>query len=224
LAKTHVVAQGDTIPSIAFLYGFFPDTIWNDPQNAALKTKRETPDVLFPGDAVWVLDPRLKWDAAATDRRYRFRRRGVPARTRFQLFDNEAVLGNVPYTLTVDGKARQGVTDGEGVLEEFIPPNAQTGELRIEPDGPAYALNFGRMDPITETTGVQKRLNNLGFFCGKPDGELNEATKTALREFQERVGLAATGDLDFDTRRQLAAIHDRRSAFPDPCANAGSAA
>lgn len=215
MPKKYTISQGETIPSISFQFGFFPETIWNNPANQELKTKRQIPDVLMPGDVVSIPDLRRKDVSAASDRRHRFRRRGVPAKTRFQLFDHEMPLKNVAYSLVVGSQTRRGVTDEHGVLEQFIPPDAETGELRIEPNGPVFPLTFGRMDPISEVTGVQKRLNNLGFTCGEPDGELNEATKLALQEFQKRMKLAVTGELDDETRNQIAKIHDEKSAFPD---------
>jgi hypothetical protein len=120
----------------------------------------------------------------------------------------------VGYTMMVGSSVRKGTTDDQGFFEEFIPPDAADGELRIEPNGPVYPLTFGRMDPISELIGVQKRLNNLGFSCGVPDGELNDDTRVALGEFQKRMKMPVTGLLDDDTRARIEQIHDRKSEFP----------
>src|SRR5262245_56365063 len=118
MARLYVVKQGDTIPSIAFQFGFFPETVWNDPANAELKAKRKIPDVLLPGDEVSVPDLRQKKVTAAVNRRHVFQRRGVPAKTRFQLFDNETPMAKTGYTLTAGPIVRKGTTDGQGFLEE----------------------------------------------------------------------------------------------------------
>jgi peptidoglycan hydrolase-like protein with peptidoglycan-binding domain len=69
-----------------------------------------------------------------------------------------------------------------------------------------YAVNFGHLDPIDETVGVQQRLANLGIAC-KPTGELDEQTTLALKEFQGKNGLDPTGRLDDQTRDKLVKIH-----------------
>lgn len=220
VARIHVVVQGDTIPGIAFRHGLAPDTVWDDPRNAGLRARGRTPDVLFPGDEVIVEALRPKEVVVAVDRRHRFLRRGVPARTRIQLLEGGLPLANLEYTLRVEGVARRGVTDSEGVLEEFIPPLARDGELRLEPEGPVYRLSFGRLDPIRELSGVQGRLSNLGFFGGEQDGRSSEALRAAVAAFQRRMGLPATGEPDEATRERLVAVHDRRCTLPavDPVA------
>jgi len=43
----HQVQQGDCINSIGLQYGFFPNTLWNHPDNAELKSLLETGLALF---------------------------------------------------------------------------------------------------------------------------------------------------------------------------------
>jgi N-acetylmuramoyl-L-alanine amidase len=54
VAKKHVVREGECLASIAFENGFFPDTIWRHADNSALKERRENPNVLQPGDVLFI--------------------------------------------------------------------------------------------------------------------------------------------------------------------------
>ena len=53
-------------------------------------------------------------------------------------------------------------------------------------------------DDVTE---LQRRLNQLGFNAGRPDGIFGQRTDLALREFQRGVGVSADGTCALDTLR-----------------------
>jgi len=72
-----------------------------------------------------------------------------------------------------------------------------------------YDLELGRLDPVDKISGVQARLNNLGFDCGRVDGVMNTETKEALQAFQVTVGLPPTGELDSATKAKLYEGHER---------------
>ena len=52
---------------------------------------------------------------------------------------------------------------------------------------------------------AQQVLKDKGFDVGKPNGELNQKTRTALQSFQRISGLAVTGELDAATTAKLLA-------------------
>jgi hypothetical protein len=55
MADWHKIKQGETLSSIADQYGFLSyKTLYNDPQNAALRSKRPNLDILFPGDEIYI--------------------------------------------------------------------------------------------------------------------------------------------------------------------------
>jgi hypothetical protein len=215
----HVVEQGETTIGLSEQYGVFAEMIWNDPANAELRQKRNDMNVLMPGDKLVIPDKRSKEVSKPPERKHRFRRRGVPAKFRLQVFDFEEPRANQNYQLVVDGKLLKGKTDRQGVLQEYVSPWARTGELTIGPDGFRIEIDFGYLDPIDELAGVQQRLNNLGFFCGEADGELDEDLGAALREFQGRFGLKQTGKVDPATAAKLEDVHDRNTKLPEPPAD-----
>lgn len=117
---------------------------------------------------------------------------------------------NVPYTIEIDGVKTQGSTDGDGRIEVPLPPHAQNGRLVLNPGTPeeeAIPLALGGMDPIEETSGVRKRLCNLGFSCLPQAEGITEDLEGALRLFQEKNGLDITGKIDGQTKSKLKELH-----------------
>jgi N-acetylmuramoyl-L-alanine amidase len=66
-----------------------------------------------------------------------------------------------------------------------------------------YVLAIGALDPLQELSGIQARLNNLGFNCGASDGLAGPATTRALRQFQQKHNLQVSGEPDEATRDKL---------------------
>ena len=50
---------------------------------------------------------------------------------------------------------------------------------------------------------VQQRLQAEGVYDGPVDGEMNAQTEAALRQYQQKQGLPASGTVDEETLRQL---------------------
>lgn len=223
MPTNHVVQQGDSALSLSEQYGLFALTIWEDPANAALREQRDDMNILLPGDVVVIPDKRIKYETRETGKEHPFRRKGLPALFRLQVFDRNIPRANQTYTLSVDGTEMNGTTDGQGILEHYLPAQSKEGELLIGEDQFRVRLQFGHLDPVNETAGIQKRLNNLGHECGEPDGEMNAATKAALRAFQRAHGLQESGEADTATRAKLKEIHDNPNEFPHRQPDGGAA-
>jgi hypothetical protein len=211
MAMNYTVKQGDCISSIAFENGFFPDTIWNHANNKELKEKRKDPNVLMPGDVVFVPDKRIKEVSEPTNQVYKFRAKNVPAKLSLRLLFDGEPRRNETYTIDFEGKIINGTTDSDGNITMSIPPNAKTGKLTVGTDEHKmeYDLQLGRLDPVDKISGVQSRLNNLGFNCGRVDGVLNTETKEALQAFQVSVGIQPSGELDAATKAKLYESHEK---------------
>ena len=213
MAINYQVKQGDCISSIAFEHGFFPDTIWDHPSNAALKLKRIDPNVLMAGDVVFVPDKRLKEVSEPTEQVHKFRYKSTPAKFRIQIMEDNQPRANVPYTLTIDGKIVSNPgdkTNSTGMVICSISPLAREGVLAVGEgeEMVEYALAMGFLNPVSDLTGVKQRLRNLGLFNGAIDNTLNEETKDSLRAFQNLHQLTTTGEPDQATLNKLRDIHD----------------
>ena len=202
-----IVGEGDCLDSIAFARGFYYETVWNHPENRELKDVRKDPFVLRAGDRVFVPEITLKEVTRAPEQRHVFRRKGVPARFTLVLKDGGKVRANEPYRLLVEGRWQEGRTNGEGLLTEFIPPNARSAVLLLGEAEERYEIQLGHVDPIDLISGVQDRLRNLGYYLGESHGILDDATLAALSTFKAAEGLAGGDSLDDATRDALKAAH-----------------
>jgi hypothetical protein len=209
MSKKHLVAVGEGLSSIGFAHGFNPLTLWNHTDNAALKSERQSPDILRAGDVVTIPDKERKDVRGATGKRHVFRRRGVPAQFNIRLLDDGQPLAGTGYTLAIDALPElNGTTDAAGYVRAYVPPDAVSGILTVA--GVQYTVRFGGLDPIGDATGVRHRLANLGFDPGSTEDELT----AALKKFQERAELPATGLADDATRDLLQSIHDAGAPWP----------
>ena len=207
MPKKHIIRSGDCIASLGFAHGFHPDTLWDDPANVPLHEERASGYVLAPGDVLTIPDLREKECQVATGRRHVYRRRGVPEKLHIQIREDEKPVVNKPYTLEIDGKKRDGTTDGEGRVDEWIPPGAQQGRLEVEGQDP-IELQLGSLEPVSFEAGLIARLTNLGFIPRESEPGDVDARWSALRRFQVQHHLPATGDADEATRAKLTEIHE----------------
>jgi N-acetylmuramoyl-L-alanine amidase len=217
------VQPGDCVSSIAFQNGFFWKTLWNLPENAALKAQRKNPNVLMTGDVVSIPAITVKQLPYPDGKRYTFVRKGVPEKLNIQLLDyNQKPRAGLDYVLFIEGDSWRGKTDREGRIKAAIPPDAKSGKLVFAgppildakgnplPDKPkdqTMILQLGNLNPVSETSGLKARLVNLGFLKGPIDEKLNAATQNAIRQFQTKMGLPSTGTADDATRQKLLALH-----------------
>jgi Putative peptidoglycan binding domain len=214
--ETHTVEQGDCLSNISDMYGFADyHTIYDHPANADLKSRRPNPNVLYPGDLVVIPDKQQKEVSCSTGQLHNFQVNRPSAVLRVRIQDDQnKPFTNKKYHLSIDGVLTKGQTDGDGMIVQKISPAATKGDLLVwiydDPGAPGvpFPLDLGHLDPVTEISGVQARLNNLGFDCGSVDGIFGPDTEDALRAFQSQMGLPITGQSDSATQSKLTQLHD----------------
>ncbi len=213
VGRHHSVRQGECLSRIATAYGFTNyRTIYDHPQNAEFRRRRPDPNIIYPGDRLYIPDPDERVEPRSTGQRHRFE---TPLTTRTLRVAAEDPcwhrLANEAYELRVDGQIRRGTTDGQGLLEEEIPFSAETARLSV--GDYTWELSVGHLNPVDRDTpdrgvsGAQGRLLNLGYDVGPVDGDLGPRTEAALRQFQANEEIEVTGDLDDATRAKLVEVH-----------------
>jgi len=216
MATTHIVAQGECLASIAMRFGFLDyRLIYEHPKNAAFRRTRPNPNLIFPGDRIYIPDRDDTPLTCDTGRSHRFQASNPGVFLRVALKDaTGAAYANKRYTVMVGGDLREGRTDGEGRVVEPIAPDTSEARLALwladDPSAGYYAwtLRLGHLDPADTVSGAQARLNNLGFPCGKADGIIGPKTRGALRRFQKAAGLPQSAALDAPTIDRLKSLHD----------------
>jgi Putative peptidoglycan binding domain len=197
------VGSGETAISLAKKNGFFWETIWNHGENAELKSKRKDPTLLFEDDEIFIPEKRIKEVTKANESEHSFKLKGDPCKIKIQLLKNGKPRANEDYIIEIECKQTKGKTDGEGIIIQPIPPTASSGKLILRNGKDVYPLKIGALDPIDLPSGIQQRLNNLGYSCGDESGVLGERTKGALKKFQAQYKINMTGELDSATKSKL---------------------
>jgi hypothetical protein len=208
----HLVRPGECMATIAHAYGYSsPDELYRHADNAALRERRADPNVLAPGDRVAIPDghpsaTRVRVRKGQTNRLVA----DVPRTpVRLQLRDQRGgTLANRRFQLDAGGLVIDGQTDGDGWLEARVPLDVRQAAIAVwirganDPWPTRWTLAIGDLDPLDARTGVAGRLRNLGFTATDP--------ADAIRMFQIRAGLSATGEADAQTLSKLREAHGER--------------
>jgi hypothetical protein len=184
-----------------------------------LKAKRKDPNVLMPGDQLFIPDKQLREELRPTNQRHEFILKRTEVRLRMVLEDIfENPVAGASCVLTVEGETIHLSTDGEGKIDEAIPPTAHNATLLIQDHQTALnnfqiLIKIGNLDPVEERSGQVARLNNLGYFAGDParDAEDQDDAETrfrsAVEEFQCDFALQVDGKCGSITQSKLKSVH-----------------
>jgi N-acetylmuramoyl-L-alanine amidase len=209
MPQKHTIKDGDSITSIAETYGLFEETLWMHADNASLRDMRPNKNILAPGDIVVIPDKEIHQETCAAETKHKFRRKGVPAKFRVQLFEMGVPRDEQSYRFDIDGTIHEGKTDGNGVLEETVSPSASKGVLIIGPDEEKMEFLFGTLHPADTSKGFAQRLANLGLYHGDLDVAADNAILiTTIKSFQAKYELTVNGEMDDATTDKLIEVHD----------------
>jgi hypothetical protein len=213
MSTDHVVQQGEHLSQIADKYGFRDyKTIWDHPDNGALKKLRQSPDVLLPGDKVHIPDKTQKKEARPTGQAHSFQVSGGKLFLHLALrdFDNQP-LANTKCELQVEGNSIPLTTDGNGHIKVPISPAAKEATLVFKdplvPFDLSVPIKIGYLDPVAAVSGQKARLSNLGYLTRPLEQVDDTVFARTVQEFQCDLGLPVTGLCDAATQSKLKELH-----------------
>jgi hypothetical protein len=214
MPEQYRVKQGDYLAKIARDHGFTDfHTLWNAPENAALRAKRESPNVLLPGDVVTIPDRESKQEEGSTEQRHHFLLKRPTLKLRLALVDafRQPVRG-AHCELRVDGASFELQTDEDGRLEHEISPTAQHADLVVRDADTVLKdvvlpLQIGYLDPIDTLSGQAARLTNLGYLSDAVETGDDPEFRSAVEEFQCDHDLPVDGKCGPITQKKLAASY-----------------
>jgi len=214
MSGSYTVKQGDHLSSIAKSFGFSDyNTIGNDPNNADLKTLRVNPNVLNPGDVLFIPEHESRIEQKGTEVRHKFVAHRPPLKLKLVLEDLfEMPIANAKCDLLLDSDTFHLTSDDDGKIEQEIKPETKGGMLVINDpqtafNGIAFPIKIGHLDPVEELSGQLARLDNLGYFPGDGTAEHLEEFKSAVEEFQCDNALTVDGICGPGTQAKLKEVH-----------------
>jgi hypothetical protein len=217
--QPYVVRQGDYLTAVAHRHDTTVDEIWGLPENAKLVANRPNPEILAPGDLLYLPSPNPRWQSltvGATN----VLNASVPVVTlRVVLVDAEgSPLAGKAVTTTPTLGVDPLSTDGAGLLELQVPILYKVVTVVVTETQQHFALRVGTLDPHDADTGVLSRLRHMGHvgeelnFVGmRPHLRNLDAQglslSAAVRSFQAGRGDEPTGDIDDQLRADIRDAH-----------------
>jgi len=228
MSEIYTVVQGDYMSKIARKFGFVDyKTIWKHAKNAALKQKRPSPAVLFPGDKVFIPDKAGKEEDRGTDQSHKFLVNSNKIRLKIVILDyDQDPISGALGKLQIGGGLKDLPTDGDGLIDEQVDVGkTHVGLFALTKTDHRFdgrvGIRIGHLNPADTPSGQIARLNNLGYFAGTVDtGEKMDRQETiepkdlarftsAVEEFQcDHMGPPQVdGDCGKHTQAKLIEVH-----------------
>lgn len=205
----HKVKRGEWMGGIAASYGHRSwKPIWENPRNRSLRRRRD-PNLLVEGDRVYVPKPVPKSDSGTTESTNRFRVKVDEDKLVLRFVEIDLYLqlfGPIEYRIKVGPHEKAGELTKEGEqIEVPLPISVEKGSLWIEEH--EYELDIGGLDPVRRLSGMQARINNLGWDVGPVDNILGRLTKRGTRDFQGFYKIGVDGKIGSETRGKAEEVY-----------------
>lgn len=205
-----MLRQGEYLTRLAFERGASAEEVWCHAVNAELRGRRESMDVLAPGDILRLPPKRVVRSplVAGQSNRYSADVPRIPITLVFQ--NGSAPAADAPYTLEGLGShTTEGRTDANGGITLQVPISVAEFRVIFDEGRRVFPILIGHMDPADEQSGIWARLANLGYVSdlSASEEEDDERMEYAIRAFQRDSALTVTGMMDASTARALQEAH-----------------
>ena len=211
--KPYVIKQGDYMAKLGHTLGFDADAVWNDGKNKELKKARKNPNMLVPGDILFVPDEPRKGLALEKETDNSYVATVPKISVSVIVTEDDEPIKDEKYQLRGLDDETEYQTDSDGRVEFKAPVHVREVELYFPERELTMKVGIGDLDPIDTDSGVRMRLTHLGFYGPKVSGEDQYVEREdaqlagAVAAFQASVGLTVNGILDDETRDALVEAH-----------------
>lgn len=185
--------------------------VWNHPKNADLRQRRENPNVLYPGEVLFIPDtPSPSRDiSAGTLNSYTAE---VPL-TQLSLKGPPRAV----YVVSGFEPSLEGTSGDDGLIAFEVPVTQKELTVTYPELGIAYPIRVAHLNPVEEPSGLHARLDNLGYgrspmadlvdmMMGLADPDEHRYQR-AIEQFRMDHKPAEEGDSDKSLRDKLRALH-----------------
>lgn len=211
----YVVKSGDYLAKIAHARGFDADQVWDDPKNADLKALRKDPNILHPGDVLYIPEPKPPDLPISGGSSNEYSATIPMVKVTIQFKDEGGLHANEKFVVDGGAVPAEGTSDGDGTVTFEVPVHVGSVRVDFPAHQLAYEVRVGGLDPVEESSGVASRLAHLGYGLDAAHEELREKLfgkdegrlARAIADFQRDHGLPETGLLDDATRAALKEAH-----------------
>jgi hypothetical protein len=214
--QPYVVRPGDYLTAIAHARGAKSDEIWQHPANARLRGLRKSPELLAPGDVIYLPIVAPKWLPVAIGEKNTFVAHvpRVDVHVVLKNSNGQPLAGKSVTTSPPLGPSPL-TTDGSGALTMSVPCDVKLVRATLTDPNLTFDIRIGYLDPHDVTTGAVSRLRQLGYVAdespllARPRSYLEglHPTDVPLRQgvaaYQASKQTTATGDLDAQVMQQL---------------------
>lgn len=210
MSEWYTVRYGDCLSSIGEEHGIPWKKIWEHAENQPLRDSRGDPNVLFPGDKVYIPDLEEKDDPKSDSAKHKYRASGG-LDLRIAVLDvQHKPMSGIKYRYTVNGNHEpEASTGSDGLAKVRLPKHCSNVKLRL-PWG-TFPVLVGELDPARTIRGMQQRMRNLGIDPGPIDGIYGPKTARGIRTFQMLEGLEVTGQPSQEFIERLRKVHEQIS-------------
>jgi hypothetical protein len=182
--------------------------IWDHSNNAKLRKKRD-PNLLVEGDFLYVPKVEAKEESESSDTRHRHKVEREQDELVLCFKEVEAYIklfGSIAYKIKVGKNELKGEIKNEG-QEVKIPLGLAVEEASLWIEDVEYKLDIGGLDPVWRLSGVQARINNLGWDTGKVDNIIGPLTRRGVRDFEAYYKIKVDGKVDSTTRNKVKEVY-----------------
>lgn len=186
----HIVKSGEYLAKIARAHGIADwKALYEHPGNASFREARPNPNLIAPGDQVYIPAIVQAPHTCSLDARHTFELQIEPQSLQVQLRKTDGTpMARVECVLHMGEEAIPVTSDSNGIVRhDALPLELEYVELEIGEQ--RLKLAIGHLDPCETLSGVQGRLRNLGYYFGHAHGVLDDATQAAIDRFKGEHGL-----------------------------------